>query len=40
MYDAYDFGESPEHDAAVGFVQDWLSFEEDARRSLSRRQIF
>ena len=39
VYDTYNFSESPDHDVAVGFVQDWLSFEDDARASLSKHQI-
>ena len=39
VYDDYNLGESLEHAVAVGFVQDWLSLENDVFESLSKRQI-
>ena len=39
VYDDYNLGDSLENAVAVGFVQDWLSLEEDIFESLSKQQI-
>lgn len=39
VYDDYNLCDSTEHGVAVGFVQDWLSLEEDIFESLAERQI-
>ena len=39
LYDDYNLGDTLEHGVALGFVQDWLSLEDDARAAFSNRRV-
>ena len=39
VYDEYNMGDTLEHGVALGFVQDWLSLEDDARAAFSSRHV-
>lgn len=39
LYDDYNLGDTLEHGVALGFVQDWLSLEDDVRAAFSDRRI-
>lgn len=39
LYDDYNLGESLEHGVALGFLQDWLSLEDDAHAAFSSRRV-
>ena len=36
LYDDYNLGDTLEHGVAIGFMQDWLSLEDDVRAVFSR----
>ncbi len=38
-YDDYNLSDSPEHDVALGFAQDWLSLEDDLRAAFSGHRV-
>lgn len=38
-YDRYNLSDEPEDDVAFGFVQDWLSLEDDVGAAFSRHGI-
>ena len=39
LYDDYNLGDTLEHGVALGFMQDWLSLEDDVRAVLSNRRV-
>ena len=39
IYDDYNLGDSLEHGVALGFMQDWLSLEDDVRAVFSDRRV-